>query len=318
MFQSIVVGVSAFLLWIAVISYYQNFSNQARAYENLAEKAIIVKEDVDELSDSIKKMSAIINYRTIVNSKLAKIERGCLSLYSSPQKHIFANWYADKIRRLESELRATLEGEYIGFETYHLQEETNPLYNAFDGKDNDFFYAPHTCENIRWWLNPYGRAFVESLHQKVEQGKIHHIKRIFIYKNIEELYQPLVQLCFKLHKNDVYDFRIISKEEYAKIFHSEAHRGTFKMYFGVFGENFAWETMEGYEEDSATKSRFSMKREKVQFYKDFFEKLWNKTEEYSSKDDENISLPKNNMTDLLKLYEEKKRKETQLTVYNRD
>jgi len=193
---SIVLGVSIFG---ACLCMYLNFRYQ----ESKTSEIINIQKNVDRLTKPIEKLSYSTSYRHIANEKLAKIERKYESLCYDQRYSFFAEWYAQDIEKLIKNLEQTRQEEYVRFPIYKLLDASNPIHQVFCDERNDFFYAPCTCKGVGWWLKPYGRVFTEFIQNNVKNGNIKHVKRIFIYDTEEELCDPLVQLCFALHKNEV-------------------------------------------------------------------------------------------------------------------
>jgi len=279
-FENILTGVLVFLIWRIVVIYHENSE---------------IKRVLLEGNASIEKLHSITVNRKIPNDNLADIAALYNKLNESGKYTFFVKWYKSDIAKLKENLENTQQQEYVKFAAYKLQDEAHPIYQVFDGKNNDSWCAPCTCEGIHWWLNPYGKSFVDFIQKNVKNKKIKSVRRVFIYRSEDELRHPLVLLCFALHKNEVYNFRVISQDDYDDIFKEKNTDGSYSKDFGLYGKEFVWETTKGYDEHEVILGNFSMNKNRVKVYRDIFESLWKKAVDYSA---EKIPFPEKSLADL--------------------
>jgi len=115
----------------------------------------------------------------------------------------------------------------------------------------------------------------------------------------------------------LYDFKIISKQRYNDVIVSivrAEYRTNYVIDFAIYGEKFVWETTEGHWNNEVTSGNFSMKNDKVIFYRHIFEKLWQEVAEDYPIGKRGLQLfpfPEYSLIDLHKLYEYRKQERFQ-------
>ncbi|MCL1976741.1 MAG: hypothetical protein FWG55_01320 [Candidatus Bathyarchaeota archaeon] len=230
------------------------------------------------------KVASTVDSVKISNETLNKVDKGYNELKKDPQDKFFVEWYADEFKVLDEKMTGTSNLKYITCTARRLKENDNPIYNVFNKKDCNFFYATCTCEGIKWWLNPPGKDFISNIHQKVKEEKITNIRRIFIFDQESDFiidskgnkqFKPLIQFCLALHQKDKYEFKLIEKKIYDDRFKEETKgKNRVEPDFGIYGGNYVWETIEAYKGGMLTRGSFSKETNKLLFYIKFFDKLW--------------------------------------------
>ena len=229
------------------------------------------------------KVVSTVDSVKISNETLNKVDKGYNELKKDPQDKFFVEWYADEFKVLDEKMTGTSNLKFITCTARRLKENDNPIYNVFNKKDCNFFYATCTCEGIKWWLSDPGENFISNIHQKVKEEKITNIRRIFIFDNNDFItdtkgnkkFKPLIQLCLTLHQKDKYEFKLIHKEIYDDRFKKETKgKNRVETDFGIYGGKYVWETIEAYKGGMLTRGSFSKEPNKLLFYNNFFDKIW--------------------------------------------
>ncbi|MCL2684995.1 MAG: hypothetical protein FWE73_01160 [Candidatus Bathyarchaeota archaeon] len=281
-----------------------------------------ISDNVNMLAVSIGELSAITNYRKIVLENLADTAQNLSKLSDTEEQTFFYQWYRKELTKLTKNLRNTNDSKYVRFMVYRLHDEEHQIYKVFESKRNRFFYAPCTCKSIKWWLNPYGECFTKFIHKNVQSGNIEQVRRIFIYENEKEFRSALVKFAFVLHNNGVYKFKIISKTRFDARFNTRNGTGNHKADFGIFGEEYVWEVTNGTDEGGPISGDFSMDENKVNWYKQFFNEMWDELDDYKFNDNKignEIVLAcakyaEQGITKLPKLYEDYEKEKARKTA----
>jgi len=275
-----------------------------------------INNNVNSLTTSIDELSVIINYRKIVLEKLADAAQNMSELSDKKECVFFYQWYEKELAKLTNNLINTNKSNYVRFMVYRLNDNEHQIYKVFESERKSFFYAPCNCKNIKWWLSPHGEYFIKFIHENVQKRNIEQVRRIFIYRDDEELRDTLVKFAFVLHNNDVYKFKIISKTKFETRFNTKNGTGNHKADFGIFGEKYVWEVTNDTDEGDPISGDFSMDEKRVRWYKQFFNELWGDLEDYNfdnSETSKEIALfckkyAEQGITKLSKLHEDYKNK----------
>lgn len=275
----------------------------------LIARILFIYHKSSEISDNISKLYSIKNDHHITNKELAEIEQKYDLICQDQKYEFFKKWYKNDIDELKTNLNDTLQKEFVNFPASKLLDQHHPIYQVFDDGENNFFYATSTFKGINWYLSPSGRRFVKFIQKNVESNKIKSVKRLFIYDDANgntELSDPLSQMCFALHKRGVYDFKVITKDEYTRIFKECDKVGNYKTDFGIYGKKFVWETTRDSNKGELTRGEFSMNEKRVNWYMDLFDTLWKEEGQDSpvkiEKSIQDVCLKDSTLADLNKLY----------------
>ena len=116
------------------------------------------------------------------------------------------------------------------------------------------------------------------MQNKFLAGKINQIKRLFIYDDESELTSFMTQLCFYLHLQSGYEYRVINRIDFEAIIKGFGDR-TLVGDFGIYGNYFIWET--------STESKIfidtgyvCVDKERIVKYTGLFEKMWDQAVPY--------------------------------------
>jgi len=279
-----------------------------------------INENVNNLIDPIKRAK----YCYVANKEFARIEHLYHKLcFDKGCKEYFAAWYVEDMKALRKNMHNTRQKEIVSFDLYKIHNVNHPIYQLFnfDNAASDTEYAfceICTYKDIKGWVHGDGEQFTKFIQGNVAKrengvinGNIKHVKRIFIYdQNADKNGDLLTQLCFALHRNEVYEFKIIFKEKYDTEFNAiyTANGGgeKYEEKFALYGKTFAWEPMARNRHNEVINGIFSANKAKVNNYIDFFNKLWksNAVEDYP------ITLvpipyPQYSLIDLAKLYKDR-------------
>jgi len=263
------------------------------------------------------------NVKNTVNNKtLRNIAKHYEELDKTTKNTLFIKWYTKEFTKLETKIKNTLTDEYITFPVCRLPDKNNLIYSVFNEKNGDFFHASCTCEGIKWWFDYDGKWFIENLHKRVENKNITRIRRIFIYDDKDIIndmtdntttFHPIVQFCLALHQNGEYEFKLIKRGKYNDRFRKEKSTHEIDHIspdFGIYGNNYVWETLDADESDFLERGRFSKKKETVEHYQRFFNNLWadkniqtNSVAPHTIKSEIMTICKGKNITELQELYE---------------
>lgn len=188
--------------------------------------------------------------------------------------NLFLQWYHDKLNDLHLHINHTVETESYTFDTSHLQEQKR-IYSLFKGRENDYFWATSTCDGISWYASPTGDLFHQSLDSFLKQGKLKGVRRIFVFQDKTELDRFQTKLCFLLHKQSGFDYRVIGKDDFEAIIKNFGDR-TLVRDFGIYGDHFVWET----DPDEVTPVQLGeicVSNKRMAKYNQLFELLWDQS-----------------------------------------
>ena len=132
---------------------------------------------------------------------------------------------------------------------------------------------------------------MKGLDAKFREGNIISIRRLFIYEQKEELEDFRTRLCFLLHAQSNYEYKIISKKDFDSILLSFGDR-TLVNDFGIYGEHFIWET--AIENKVFIDSGYvNVDKKRIAKYTELYKRIWTVASKYEILDNELITKYKN-------------------------
>jgi len=164
------------------------------------------------------------------------------SKYSSDDNTLFLDWYEDKLASLSNHIRNTIENESFYFDASLIQEIDKIYDKVFQGRDIDYYWATSSCKGIGWFLTTSGSAFLKIIDGKFRTNKLMSLRRLLIYDSDDELQDYKTRLCFFLHQQSNYEYKIITRSDFESILNGFEDR-TLVQDFGIYGEHFVWETV---------------------------------------------------------------------------
>lgn len=294
-YEAIVLGMIGFIaLWIIRIGYvtlrsYSSIDNLNEQMQRLPDK-----KDIQKLEKTNREIEQI-------TTRMRQISDGLKIIATKypDENNLFPQWYRDKLDTLFQHIQNTIDEESFFFDSSLLQQLDKIYDVAFQGRDGDHFLATTSCEDISWFLNPIGDVFLRTDDEKFRNGLIKSIRRIFTYNSEDELQRFRVKLCFLLHQQSQYEYKVIKKTDFDIIFVNFMSRALMSD-FGIYGDHFLWEASP--EQPRAFEfGYFCINKNRIEKYKRLFEKLWLASTPYNINDPELREYSRYRMSDFRSL-----------------
>jgi len=227
----------------------------------------------NKILDDINKL---VNVQTRLHDYEIKIQRISDGLKFIASKYnnesdFFAPWYDERISNLLNNINHTIETESYYFIEGQIQEQDR-MWKIFKGQKTDYFWATCTCKGIEWFLTPEGDYVTKGLDDTFKHGGLIGIRRLFLYESDDELADFRTTLCFFLHKQSGYEYRVISRKDFDSMLHRFGS-STMASDFGIYGEHFVWETSTEHQVFIES-GNVCVSKMKIAKYADLFNKIW--------------------------------------------
>ena len=162
---------------------------------------------------------------------------------------------------------------------------------VFQGRDIDYYWATSSCKGIGWFLTTSGSAFLKIIDGKFRTNKLMSLRRLFIYDSDDELQDYKTRLCFFLHQQSNYEYKIITRSDFESILNGFEDR-TLVQDFGIYGEHFVWETVS---DDRITIQHgyICVNDIRLKKYRQLYFKLWEAGIDYKVQDEKFKEILKN-------------------------
>ena len=224
----------------------------------------------------VQSLSVAKNNIIVIDDKIRNISDGLRLIAErySEADNLFLQWYHDKLDDIAKHISHTIETESYEFDNSHLQEQKR-IYSLFQGRASDYFWATSTCDGINWYATTTGDLFHQNLNAKFQEGKLKGIRRIFIFQDEAELNEFQTRLCFLLHKQSGFEYKVIGKDDFEAVIKNFGDRTMVKD-FGVYGAHFVWETDP--DEDTPIRlGEFCVNKHRMAKYKQLYELIWDQS-----------------------------------------
>ena len=234
--QGILIG-SILFVALGVIQVNYRLSRQNKYFEMVESSNLTL----DEINVEVKDINKFEHNINSLDEKTKRVSEGLRKIatdYSS-ENDLFIPWYHEKLDVLARHLAHTIESK-----SYYLDasiREQDRMNDVFQGRENDWFWATSSCDGITWYTTARGDIFVREMHRKFIAKQMAGIHRLFVYDRESDLTKFITQLCFLLHEQSGYEYKIISRQDFEAIFQGFGDRNLAGD-FGIYGNHFVWET----------------------------------------------------------------------------
>ncbi len=281
-FQSILLGIVAFI-GINIIYFDFKLSTNLNHVVNILGMKSKWEETLENTRHTVRVDENIIQ----LSDKLRDIADGLEAVVKthSSAEDFFPAWYEDKLNRLKDHIFYTTHYQSYHFDGSVIQEQSR-MYKVFRGEKEDFFWATVDCEMIPLFATPEGEIFLRAIDERVRSGQITNVKRLFIFDSPDQLETLTTKLCFCLHIQSGYDFRIISSQDFETLLYGFGDRNLVPD-FGIYGTYYVWETPP--KKIFTERGYICMNDAKIKKYTALFKTIWANASNYSSKNIEELN-----------------------------
>ena len=226
-----------------------------------------------ETRDAVRRLKVFQDHVENYSTNLQDISEGLKTIAGkkTTENGLFEHLYEEKLRSLGKHVKHTVQTNCYHFETTLLQEE-DKIYDVFQGRPTDYFWATSTCDGISWFRSTSGEMFLTAIDAKVKGKKVCALRRLFSYKSPDELKKKDVELFLALHAASGYEYKVIKKNDFDNIIKG-FHDDSLVPDFGVYGTHFVWETHPDFN-IYIESGDFCADKLKVKQYYALFNKLW--------------------------------------------
>lgn len=268
-YQDLIIGM---LLYVCVSA---TLSNRRLARANEADGALLARSEIwDKIAADTNLLATMRTDEEMMTAKLRELDDalGLIVNKYPTNGHLFSHWYRAKLEDVLQHTKHTIESDSYFFDTSLLEQQDRIYSHVFQARANDFFWCTATIKGLEWYLTPAGATFVAGIDAKVEQGLMKGLKRLFVYDTDTELGSFEARLCFLLHENSGYSFKLISSSDFNSILWG-FQDSSLVPDFGIYGDHFVWET----QQDATVMiehGQVCVGSERLTRYSQLFEKLW--------------------------------------------
>jgi len=237
-----------------------------------------------EINDEIKNITNFEHNVSSYDNQLKYISEGLKKIATdySHENDLFIPWYREMLDSLVKHITHTIENKSY-FLDINIRDQDR-MNDVFQGRKNDWFWATSSCIGIPWYTTTRGEIFIQEMHRKFVANKMAEIRRLFIYETESELSEFCTQLCFLLHDNSKYLYKIISRQDFGDIFKGFGDKNLVED-FGIYGNHFIWET--SIENKIFIDSGYvCVDENKIKKYEQLFSKMWSHAIPYKIMDEQ--------------------------------
>lgn len=236
-----------------------------------------------EIGENVKRLVFLQDRLEGINNKVRQISDGIkvINGRDKTENGLFVKWYDDKIEELLSHISQTIETDSLEYESFIIKEQDR-FFSVFQGRPTDFFWATSSCEGISWYLTPNGEIFLRAVETRFSSGLIPSVRRLFMYTRSTELDEFNTRLCFYLHEQSGYEYKIISKHDFEAVLRAFGNK-SLSGDFGIYGTHFVWETTPE-AQNMINVGRISQNKNQIANYSQLFKDLWAQGAEYKISD----------------------------------
>jgi len=257
--QQIVIGALFFLSSMAIWFRYE-ISKISRDSEEIAkDRATLLR----TLSQANLLVGINPNLRSLADNLQILADR-----YGN--NDVFVAWYVRGIEDLQKHLKHTVDSQTFDFDQSMTVERSRILDLLKEGPPS-YFWAVAPCESIPHFADPDGTAFLRQVDERMRLGQIASVRRLFIYSEECPFETFETTLLFRLHEQNGYDYRLIRNTDFETVLNN-FHDNTMTRDFGVWGENFVWETPE--KNILNQMGLICRDKKRIAKYKQLYEEMW--------------------------------------------
>lgn len=236
--QEILVGSILFIaLEVTQLSYRLSRQNK---YFGMIESSNL---QLDKIAIEVKDLAKLEHSIVSLDEKAKRISEGLrkIATDNSIGNNLFILWYQEKLDALSRHISHTIESRSYYMDAKSSIQEQDRVNVVFQGRENDYFWATSSCEGINWFATARGDIYLRDMYRRFAANQIAGVRRLFIHESESELSKFRTQLCFLLHEQSGYEYKIISRQDFDAIFQGFDDKNLVPD-FGIFGNHFVWET----------------------------------------------------------------------------
>jgi len=262
-FESFIFGITIFVSWRIVAIWLRH----EKSLDTL-EKSVNIQFSIRQYSDEMRSVLLNLNYNyESVEKKYIQSNPFVVKLYGQRIRNINNALYS--INNDNDDWFAFGTDIFRRFPSIIFGTRTIPEENA-----NYFCAIEFLGESAKWFISAEGEAYLKHIDTYIQNKEM--IKRIFIYNPADErLCEDCI--CIQLHKNSKYGVKAITVKAVKTFF--EEGENPIQNDFAIYSNNFVWEKTSNLWEKTSKiveiqRGRMSVNPDKIQIYKDIFDKLW--------------------------------------------
>lgn len=225
----------------------------------------------------LSNMQVVKSYRTFLYTIV--IATLAFAFDGKQENNIFINFYIDKLQTIADKIDKSFHSGKFEID-YNMDKEdytqlSKSIFRVFNGMNDDYFFTISRSDksSIEWFfdLNKMSNTYLKMAYSYFKEGKIKEVRRLFVYDELENLNNKLLNLLLQLHKNSEFKIKIISIDTFKAHFKKEHLSDD----FGIYGKHFIFENNLNDMNGEELFCGFNINSDRINEYRECFELVWN-------------------------------------------